>query len=303
VLAYIDGPEKAGKTTIVNILRERYGATVRHWGPIAPDDRVYAEPLLEDSQSDAFTVWDRGWASEHVYGALMGRTDRRLRDDPWLGEWLYGRAFQTIGTRFILLGPNALAVASLREGTDLPVDPAAERAAYAEYGRRFGYTVMPNQHTTESAEGVAWLIYQSASIAAGLASANHGLRPPAYAGPPNARVVFVGERPGPGKVTFPGHGLPFTSRMTIQMARDLGDFALECGWTNTSSCPPQALRTAGLLVACGKEAEMWVTHNVAGRRVLRVDHPAYIYRFGKQVDRLTAHRETLNHIKEEFSNG
>ena len=100
-----DGPEKAGKSTLIDaFVKQAYPSgkfTLHRWGPVAPDDRVYAPVLRDDlvvKRSPA--IWDRSWVSEHVYASLLGR-DRRLRGDPWLGEWLHGRAVYTDGIGII----------------------------------------------------------------------------------------------------------------------------------------------------------------------------------------------------------
>src|SRR3989304_2111146 len=99
-----DGPEKAGKSTIIEALRQYAKSTkffdrvyVRHWGPVSPDDRVYAHELSQDSTCfNELVIWDRCWPSEYVYGNLLGRS-RRGTGDPWLLEWLHGRAVQSNG--------------------------------------------------------------------------------------------------------------------------------------------------------------------------------------------------------------
>lgn len=298
-IIYIDGPEKAGKSTVATVLKEEYGFRVRKWGPV-PGDEVYMQPLAEDIASGDNVVWDRGWAAEHVYAYLLGREDRRLEADPWLGEWLYGRVVATVGLRVMLLGPDAKVIHALRDEDDLPVDTTEERRQFHDYGRRFGYSVWANDHHRDAALAIARF---TKDVAVGMETraTKLGLRPPAYAGPPNARVVFVGQDRNKGS-KFPGAWVPFTSRLTTMLGRDLGDFALRCGWTNAGDCPPQAIRGADLVVACGRVADRWVRNHVDHHNVITIKHPAYMYRWGKEKDGLGAYRETLDRIRKTYDN-
>lgn len=281
---------------MANVLTKDYGARVRHWGPVETD-AVYGPALLEDVDSGELVVWDRGWAAEHVYGSLLGR-DRRLAHDPFLGEFLYGRGVQANGVRCMLLGPSSTALDGLRAPDDLPVDPGVERGAFGSYGEWFGYLVVPNQHTPEAAQQVATILYDRAT-ACELASIDRISYPPNYAGPPDAVVVFVGERRAK-HATIPGSWLPLSSRYGYMLAQELGDFALRCGWTNASDCQPQALRGRQLVVALGDAAAKWVGHHVRPGRWLKLPHPAWVYRWGKARGQFAKYQDTLDSIKKEF---
>jgi hypothetical protein len=275
MIIVIDGPEKAGKSTIIRAIQKlRPDAKVRRWGPVASDTE-YLEPLKADTRSTlSLSVWDRSWASEHVYSKLLAR-GRRL-DDGWLGEWLYGRAVRTMGAAFMVVGPNVETITRGRDATDLPVDPAVERDAFWEYGGKYGWHVVLNPHTPEAAEELAAMMVERAetrAIAAGIL----GVHPPTYCGPVDAKVVVVGQERNEGS-KFPGAWLPFSTSLTIEMARAMPR-ALAYGWTNALDCPPQALRHAKVVVACGKRAEAWATYHVGFSRVLPVAHPAYAFRF------------------------
>lgn len=67
MIIVIEGPEKAGKTTLTKFLIAKKPMEIRHWGPVDPDDRVYTEQLIKDVESDNWIIWDRCWPSEHVY--------------------------------------------------------------------------------------------------------------------------------------------------------------------------------------------------------------------------------------------
>lgn len=139
----IDGPEKAGKSTLVEALCLRR-AYVRKWtGPAVPDDNEYLVPLQIDAKSQRVVVWDRGWASEVVYGQLL-KQPRRLAGDWQTAELLYGRMAEIA---IMLLGPDVETLKRLRDNTDLPIDPAIERQAFARYGQLAGWIVLENEHT------------------------------------------------------------------------------------------------------------------------------------------------------------
>lgn len=290
----IDGPERSGKSTIASAIGRLYGARVRHWGPVDPDDRVYSPAMEQDIASGDLVVWDRSWAAEHVYGKLLNR-DRRLARDPWLGEWIHGRAVRTVGVQCILLGPSSLELDKLRDASglaELPVDADVERDSFAAYGERFNYLVIENGHTENEAERWADALVNIARTV----DAKVKLNPPGYCGPPEPNVVFVGERKG-DHPTIPGGWLPFSSRLGAMLGRDLGDFAFACGWTNSQDIQPQFLRDVLCLVALGQVAAKWVDHYVHPTHQYEVlDHPGYIYRWGKQSDRLVEHRDKLGEI-------
>lgn len=295
----VDGPEKAGKTTLIAVLARllsdagRSVSTV-HWsGRAVPDDRVYTWSLqtsVTALQADAVTgsspeviIWDRSWASECVYGRLL-RQGRRLASDPWLGEWLCGRAVQTNGLRVMLLGPEPRELNALRDGTDLPVNPAAEQRLYWKYAQRFSWYT-PRQYEVDghrcSPESIARRVLSEHEQALACPSPT----PPVYCGPRCASVVVVGEaRSG---VHLAGQWLPFSSRLTTMLGRMLGDKALDVGWTNASDCPPSALRSARIIVACGVKARQWLDRTSAewgGRaRVVSIPHPAHAFRFNNAV--------------------
>lgn len=147
MLLVIDGPEKAGKTTLIEALRTRVilgGAetTVRKWGKLDDGkwavDEVYGVALDEDEAKPGLVIWDRSWASETVYGQLLNR-DRRLAADPDLGDKLYGRR---VKLKVILGGPSPAIMAGDRDAEDLPVAPAQEQEAFVAYGRRYGWHII-----------------------------------------------------------------------------------------------------------------------------------------------------------------
>jgi hypothetical protein len=281
-LVIVDGPEKSGKTTLVEELRN-LGAFSNHWGPVTSDAEYSAaingsverrkdksNPFLSP---DDVVVWDRGWASESVYSTLLGR-GRRLGSDPWLGEWLYGRAFCR---RVMLLGPDERTLARLRTPDDLPIDPGVERGEFIRYGGQWGWERVFNDHRPGYARTLAGRIMDEVRHMPVVPD------PPVYCGPHNPRVVVVGERRSADPNPPEGSYLPWTSRYTTEMGRALGRLGLRVGWTNAYDEPTDVVRRAGLVVAAGKVAYDWCYEALIGRpvKLLRVAHPAWLYRWGK----------------------
>lgn len=279
MIIILDGPEKAGKSTIAKAIIDTYGGRIRHWGHVEPDDRRYAEPLAEDCASGDTVVWDRSWAAEHVYGRLLNR-DRRLAHDPWLGEWLYGRAVMAIGIRVMVLGPSVESAVALRDSTDLPVDPREERMAFFNYAQHFGWMSLMQLHTADGLVRAARTIRDAAAENIENASRDLGrlAYPPGYAGPNVPSIIFVGDERNEAE-KFPGAWLPFTTPSTIAFARMVPE-SLKAGWATTAAIPPQRLRRARTIVACGTKAHSWVKYHVdgGGPRVIHLPHPTYALR-------------------------
>lgn len=273
-IIYLDGPEKSGKSYIAKILEKEHGARVRHWGPVDPDDRVYLEPLISDAASGELVVWDRGWAAEHVYAYLLGR-NRRLRDDAFLGEWLYGRVVQAVGVRAMILGPSVQQLRMKREDDDLPVEPMDERRMFYAYGQRFGYLSYNNQHTEDAAHEIA---AQLAEFTKRHYKEGEGLRPPHYVGHPLARLVVVGQ--DRNEISqFPGAWAPFSTPLTTMLGREFEADAFKLGWTNAEAIKPQLLEGRAIM-ACGEKAQQWVKYHVPNPElVVDAPHPAYAYRY------------------------
>lgn len=285
-LIYLDGVEKAGKTSICRLLQEKYSATYHHFGlppePPSPFDLVFHGAMVEHVEralAGELIVWDRGWVSDHIYGSLLLR-QTRLSGDAWLGEWLYGRVFRTIGVTAILTGPSLTTLESLRSDDDQPVSIRAERVGFYTHGIRFRYDYSaPSYHDTRWQEEMADALVKLA-VSRCMA---RPLSPPDYVGPPRPKVLFVGESRKDDS-RFPGAYAPFTSLYTTQLARTLGDLALQCGWTNADVVTDALLTDPRLVVACG---------NVARERVypvrkdaLCIPHPSWLYRWGKAAGRI-----------------
>lgn len=248
----IEGPEKAGKSTFVSALADAIGARVRHWGPVNPDDRAYMNTLIEDTESKKWVIWDRCWPSEHIYGSLLGRK-RRLSNDPWLGEWLHGRALQVDGLKAIILPSNMEDLMGKRDASDLPVPPILEAKSYAMYAKMYGWDEYINNYDNESIQIFVSSMLDKIKYIESAREYRFGmnLRPPLFAGSLMSDVIFMEN--ANGVENMPGGWLPFSGIHTTAFARKLGNSAFEYGWTNTNNTDAWYLASKKV-VACGDEA-------------------------------------------------
>lgn len=152
MIIVVDGPEAAGKTTLIKavteLVRTEFGhrfstVKVRKQGP-TPTWTVYAGELAQDyAKPSEFVVWDRSWASEIVYNNLLGR-GRPLDEDvierllsPFVresGGWLL-----MVSTPVDVLRARRLKRIERGDLSDLEVDVEAEMYAFAEYMDRHGW--------------------------------------------------------------------------------------------------------------------------------------------------------------------
>lgn len=279
----VSGPEKAGKTTLLTEVQNRltFGGQMvftRHWSKIDTDlDYLVAlKSDIERVKRGEWVLWDRSWVCEHVYSKLLERGGR-FADDPWLAQWLYGRAVDAIGTQAILLPWSILQNEQRRDATDLPVDATEEVNAYSDYARMAYIPVLFNGYRDEDLSANASFLIRRANLqwSAALAA------PPQYAGRPDAKVIVVGEQRNE-KSTLPGSWLPFTSPFTTAFARSLGSVAFQAGWTNAAEINPAVLRKEGRsFITCGKISTIFVSRYVNSQRSIEIPHPAYLYRWGK----------------------
>jgi len=78
-LVIFDGPEAAGKTTMIEALQARWGPNnqFRGWGP-RESWLEYCQPLFDDIQAcredpKLLVVWSRSWMSRAVYNTLLNQ--------------------------------------------------------------------------------------------------------------------------------------------------------------------------------------------------------------------------------------
>jgi len=171
----IDGPEKAGKTTLLaEVVRQAQietGDTLpilyRKWsGRARPDEHVYFRELVRwygdvSDDNPRVALWDRGWPSEFVYGTLL-KEDRPMAGKLLCPDFETGLSPWLI--KVILLGPSAEALIAKRDETDLPVDPAHEQYLFGAYGAVNGWKVVENEWSPQ------WLAYFYTALRSNLIS-------------------------------------------------------------------------------------------------------------------------------------
>jgi hypothetical protein len=246
MIVVFDGPEKAGKTTLIYSVAAylqgfNQDVKITKWGPLATDDREYT-PVIREQLAARHVVhlWDRSWASEHVYGNLLGR-DRRLANDPWLGEWLHRRALIGNGMAYMVLPALAGQNIGLRDSSDLDVDVYSERAVFHNYATQFRWGVVYNNYDEDSLRRHA------------LEIGSRILRSFPRVDDPRASVLFVGEnlRDVP---EFPGRLLPFSgSKLQIDFARRIGEPAILARWNDVEHVEDIEVEGASKIYFLGKK--------------------------------------------------
>lgn len=284
----IDGPEKTGKSTLIKELNRQLEGTGipvhnRRWGAVKPDDRVYSAPLQQDlnALTKGITIWDRGWPSEHVYGSLLNRP-RRGSTNPWILEWLHGRALHGRGAKVILLPHDVTEPTKYRDDTDLPVNVLIECATYQQYAKEFSYDVYVNDYTEDTAERNASRIIESLPeelpISGKYLSLDASHRFHDYR-------LIVGEARNPKDFqTMAGAWMPFSSaKMCSFVQKYFSNSAFQFAWCNTEDfqkgvLPLTALNTAAEVFTFGKSADMFVArHNITPKASFM--HPAFFARW------------------------
>jgi energy-coupling factor transporter ATP-binding protein EcfA2 len=240
----IDGPEKSGKSTTIEALRgllPKDRTFVRHWGPIKPDDRAYAEVLKAEMRPEFYgnnnvIIWDRSWASEYVYNRLLNRP-RRGAANPWLLEWLHGRALYGHSVRTIIYPQNVSESAIRRDDTDLPVDPFQETMMFYNYAQEYFWNTQANDFRPETIDKIA----EAIKVQLDQLYLNQSPCSPMYYTMPLYRssgrwLVMMGDKRNVSDYKkHAGAWLPFSSLKMTQFAQKyFGNRALNFAWTNAA---------------------------------------------------------------------
>lgn len=152
MIILLDGPEKAGKTT----LRTRFveEAEKYKWHviqahmkrPTPVDHNAYLPLLLLGCRTDSLVIFDRSWVSEVVYNQLLKRTETDLTIAQ-VNTFHY--IVDTAGISFILTDdPENLE--SLRSADDLSVSVPFEVAAYNRYARGHFIGIITKEMTSQA---------------------------------------------------------------------------------------------------------------------------------------------------------
>ena len=151
----IDGPECAGKSTIIDALTRLSPKTtrLREWGPVS-SWHEYVVPFSQDrARSEELTIWSRSWASEVVYNNLLQRGRsiqereiRRILENP---EARREVVYVIVCTDPELLEERRVIRREQRGKPDLPVDPWEEMLAFADYAKAHRWRTVSGQTDPE----------------------------------------------------------------------------------------------------------------------------------------------------------
>jgi hypothetical protein len=271
LLITISGPEKAGKTTLINGLAPLLEKSeVRHWSGPANDPRNtrFLPALREDyaaSFAGASVIWDRSWLCHNVYGFLLNHPHNETVRNPLLSEWLYGRAVAHLGFRVVLLPQDWREAQKRRTADDLEVHARFECQMYRDLATEYGHLILENDYTEETLGRNLAKLYARVHA---LENHNRSHRLEELVSPPQARVCFVAEKPeGPNDAKL-GEWLPFSHREGWKFAQMIGTDALQCGWAYSHRLPPSHLRAFDTLVTFGELPYIWCKQYVGHKKVI-----------------------------------
>lgn len=190
MIIYIDGPEKAGKTTLANelttVFKDNSTIMVKNKNRAKMNGFEYLDDFIAGISSSTPYIWDRGWASEWVYGKLLDQ-DRYFVQNPFLAEWVYGRMMNGRGNRFILLPEKIDKNIELRDDSDINKNPKLEIELFKSYANMFGYIILENDYTPKKLRENVQKIFVNSMVQVNKSS------PKEYVGPVNPEVTFIGD--------------------------------------------------------------------------------------------------------------
>ena len=165
MILIVDGPEAAGKTTLIRAIGRQLTRPplVRAWGPV---DSVheYWSPLQADLANEGdLVVWDRSWASEFVYNRLLrrGRSESTILEE---ATGLEEDVWESAGVLLMVIAlPEALHERraqrrALKDLGDLPVRPEDEARHFAEYAVNHEWAMLPGDR--DPAVQARWVLDQ-----------------------------------------------------------------------------------------------------------------------------------------------
>lgn len=251
MIIYLDGAEKAGKTSLIKLLKSEYleaksVSTIKQSGRANPDGFVYLQDLIRSATSSYIFVWDRGWISEVVYGQLLYAVDpnyglRLFSQDEWLAEWFLSRLAVGRGGNFIISPSYPEQLAPRRDETDLPVDYRLEAERFHLYAENYGHNILYNDYFEETAH------LNCLKVLRELYLNSHRFMPWDYIGPKSPDFVMV----APGLSVFGRQDYnfqleyPFYDEYWMEVFRPFGKLAISrFGYTTACIVPKLGLNKA-----------------------------------------------------------
>jgi hypothetical protein len=219
---------------------------------VDPDDRAYAMFMQDDLRSDTIFLWDRGWPSEHIYGKLLDR-DRRLRYDPWLGEFIWTRSVRTNGLAVMVM-TNPRLLLERRDESDLPVDPFTEQSMYIEYARKWGWDIVNSLNPSVVDYITMKIVHRKYAWS---------FDPAVYAGPTDCYAgLAVVEKWADEDTDVIGAFAPIRSWLLMRYARSFGERAPHMGWTYVEGLVPELLEKPSVIYVPTNRVRETVKHEL-----------------------------------------
>lgn len=163
MIIIFEGPEKAGKTTLINnlaaVLKSRgYLVSIRKFtGPMTSEDQ-YLQPLLQDREDPkTITIWDRGWVSEYVYSTFYNRQST-LTGNSNRAEIVFTSIVNTCGLKYVVLPHDIREIESRRDPSDLDISPLIEYVMFCDYAYRHKWPIITTDYTQAGLVGNSYKI-------------------------------------------------------------------------------------------------------------------------------------------------
>ena len=145
----LEGPEKAGKTTLASALKEEFKKSnldfsIWKWGPPPKNYRTVddIDLIQQVEESGQHEIWDRAWVGRHVYSRMNADLDTRYTMvhpaiDDFTCEWKMGMRVMDK----IMLIPHLRRVLEHRDETDIICSPIEESQRFLAHGTMYGWDI------------------------------------------------------------------------------------------------------------------------------------------------------------------
>lgn len=261
MLLLVDGPDGAGKSTLISQLEELYpGLSTTHHGPYKGATGRELGAFLMSSMRPAFTnvmtVVDRSWLSEPIYAEVFRKQESRL--DAALTRMLERSALTQGGVIVLCLPPFERCREAFMSGREEMMSSVDDlRRVYDRYalGPATSLPVVKHDYTSES---VADLMAKVGAVLDNY---------------PVPRITIIGDRPNVRTqaqqlyhvpfVTFSGRGCSEWLCEQLELS-GVPEWGLD--WYNAyddqeNPLDPELLEPGTIVVALGRHAQQWCFDN------------------------------------------
>jgi hypothetical protein len=298
----LEGPDGAGKTTLANVLKDRFGYQYHHEGPPPPEVNpliYYGQILYDYTHGDTPVVFDRLHAGELVYGPILrGKTTLTLE-----GIKLMNRVRSAYAIHLVFCMPGRdVAYANWRKRKgELFTDSTKFFDVYAAYEKMiqnplfahsgvWDYTKLPVDIAAESLD----------RFVEGATRANP--LPRGIIGSPNATFLFVGDVANHHMLDLPFFATVNSSKFLNDCLEEAGYNEYELAFTNAHFIDGKRrdLSMANQLfpqvIALGTGAQVALT--LEDVKHIEIPHPAYWKRFQSRFT--MTYVEKLEQIRKDY---